>query len=111
VELVFTCENPDKNYVIEPMLLIPFVENAFKHGTGMIEQAKIQIELKAKNNLLQFSVRNRYNPDSIEIRDKISGIGLTNVKRRLNLLYGDQHSLLVTREEGWFMISLQLNFH
>jgi sensor histidine kinase YesM len=111
VTVHFSPETPDKNYDIEPMLLIPFVENAFKHGTGMIEQASIDIDLKAKNNMLHFTVRNKYNPESIEIKDKTSGIGMTNVRRRLNLLYGGNHSLLVTKNDGWFMVSLQLNFH
>lgn len=101
----------DNGYEIEPMLLIPFVENAFKHGTGMITDPKIDIELSAKNNLLQFTVRNKYNADSLEVQDKTSGIGLTNVKRRLNLLYGRQHTLLVTKKDGWFLTSLQINLH
>ena len=107
----FTVEKEDNNYDIEPMLLIPFVENAFKHGTGMVENAEIDIELRAKNNLLQFSVRNKYDPASLEIKDKTSGIGMSNVRRRLNLLYGGKHSLLITNNDGWFMVSLQLNFH
>jgi len=107
----FIAENADNNYNIEPMLLIPFVENACKHGTGMVENAQIDIELAAKNNILQFSVRNKYNIESAEIKDKTSGIGLTNVKRRLNLLYGKNHSLLITDKDGWFIISLQLNLH
>jgi len=111
VTVNFSSNNPDKNYDIEPMLLIPFVENAFKHGTGMIENASIDIDLKAKHNVLYFNVRNKYNPESIEIKDKTSGIGMTNVRRRLNLLYGGNHSLLVSKNDGWFMISLQLNFH
>lgn len=96
---------------IEPMLLIPFVENAFKHGTGIVENPQIDIELRAKNQLLQFSVRNRYNSQSTEIKDKTSGIGLTNVQRRLNLLYGNNHTLLITKKDGWFITSLQLNLH
>jgi two-component system LytT family sensor kinase len=107
----FVTELEDRLYDIEPMLLIPFVENAFKHGTGTIDQAQIEIELRAKNNILQFSVRNKYNPGSVEIKDKTTGIGLTNVKRRLNLLYGGNHSLLITDKENWYVSSLQLNFH
>ncbi len=84
------------------MLLIPFVENAFKHGTGMIEDARIDIELRTKSPVLQFMVRNKFNADSEEIKDKTSGIGLTNVKRRLNLLYGGLHSLLITKKDDWF---------
>lgn len=96
---------------IEPMLLIPFVENAFKHGTGMLADPKIEIELRTRNKLLQFQVRNRFAENSEEIKDNTSGIGLTNVKRRLNLLYGKNHTLLITKQEGWFITALQLNLH
>jgi two-component system, LytTR family, sensor kinase len=98
----------DRSYLLEPMLLIPFVENAFKHGTGMIEDAQIDITLKAENNLLSFTVRNKFNPETNEIKDASSGIGLTNVKRRLNLLYGNKHTLLITEKEPWFIVSLQI---
>jgi len=98
-------------YYIEPMLLIPFVENAFKHGTGMIENAQIDIELRVKNDVLYFYVRNKYNTETEEEKDKTSGIGLTNVKRRLSLLYGKNHTLLINNNDGWFTISLQLNLH
>lgn len=100
---------PDKMYFIEPMLLIPFVENAFKHGTGMIENAQIDIELSAVNNKLQFKVQNKYNPASTEIKDKASGIGLVNVQRRLALLYGKSHQLTVNRENNLFTISLLIH--
>ena len=99
----------DKLYDIEPMLLIPFVENAFKHGTGMIGQPQIDIVLKAEKNVVYFMVSNRYDPVSVEIKDKASGIGLVNVQRRLDLLYPHQHSLNITKNEGRFIVSLQIN--
>src|SRR4029079_8991062 len=90
-----TCfKETEGNYSIEPMLLIPFVENAFKHGTGLIENAEIDIELKTRNDILYFTVRNKYNHEFVEEKDKTSGIGLSNVERRLNLLYAKNHSLL-----------------
>jgi len=46
--------NIDANYEIEPMLLVPFVENAFKHGTGLVENAEINIELSATKKYLPF---------------------------------------------------------
>jgi two-component system LytT family sensor kinase len=109
----------DRNYEIEPMLLIPFVENAFKHGTGFVTKAagsdlilyniaEINIELTAEKNELRFIVKNRYNESSTEIKDKTSGIGLTNVKRRLNLLYRNHHSLHIEKQDGWFIASLQI---
>ena len=111
VKLNVSINDTDRNYDIEPMLLIPFVENAFKHGAGLVEDAQIDIDLRAKNNLLQFSVRNKYNRGTEEIKDKTSGIGLTNAKRRLNLLYGKNHTLLINKNGCWFTISLQLNLH
>lgn len=98
----------DGNYEIEPMLLIPFVENAFKHGTGIIENAEIDIELRVEKNILSFSVRNKFNESVTEVKDKNSGIGLTNVQRRLALLYFNKHSLLITKQKNWFVASLQM---
>ena len=104
-------QSMDDVYEIEPMLLIPFVENAFKHGTGMIDEAQITIQLKAEKGVLDFRVQNKYDPSSVEVKDKTSGIGLANVKRRLNLLYGDKQNLLITKKDNWFTISLQLNLN
>ncbi|MFY7839138.1 MAG: sensor histidine kinase [Lacibacter sp.] len=99
-------------YTIEPMLLIPFVENAFKHGVGMIEDAQIDVNLKVEKDQLYFSVRNKFSADSEnEPKDKTSGIGLSNVKRRLNLLYHQNHSLMIDKRDGWFTVSLQLKLH
>ena len=98
----------DQLYFIEPMLLIPFVENAFKHGTGMIEHAQIDIELCAKKNNLLFKVQNKYNPGSVEIKDKASGIGLVNVQRRLQLLYSGRHQLSIDNAGGLFTVTLQI---
>ena len=102
---------PDGSHEIEPMLLIPFVENAFKHGVGMIERPAIDIGLRVERGVLHFSVRNRYNPESVEVRDKSSGIGLGNVSRRLKLLYGDQQVLHISRDEGWFIVTLEIKLH
>ena len=111
VKVNLCIEEFDKSYFIEPMLLIPFVENAFKHGTGLLPNAEINIELKAKNSILQFMVGNYYDSSTQEIKDKTSGIGLQNVRRRLNLLYGNEHTLLITNKENRFSVSLQLNLH
>jgi two-component system LytT family sensor kinase len=99
----------DKMYDIEPMLLIPFVENAFKHGTGLIENAHIDIDLKAEKNILYFSVTNQYNAESHEIKDKSSGIGLVNVQRRLQLLYPTKHKLFITKDNNLFTVTLNIN--
>lgn len=97
-------------YYIEPMLLIPFVENAFKHGTGRIENPQIDIDLKVENKVLYFTVKNKYNENG-ESKDKTSGIGLSNVERRLDLLYNGTHQLNMQKNNGWFLVSLQLKLH
>ena len=99
------------NQLIEPMLLIPFIENAFKHGTSSIEDPVIEISLKITEGLLDFGVKNKFNPQNEEIKDQTSGIGLHNVVRRLNLLYAQKHMLTISKENGWFVISLQIKLH
>ena len=111
VDINTSFEPVTDGFVIEPMLLIPFVENAFKHGTGLVPRAQIDIQLKLENSQLNFCVRNRYNETVSYEKDKTSGIGLTNVKRRLNLLYQNSHSLKITKEDGWFSVLLKLNLH
>ncbi|MBG9377095.1 histidine kinase [Panacibacter sp. DH6] len=97
------------HYEIAPMLLIPFIENAFKHGVGNIEHPQIDIDLYTKDDILHFMVRNKRNSDVPEEKDKTSGIGLVNVKRRLDLLYGSNHNLLIAAKHDCFTVSLQLN--
>ena len=92
---------------IEPMLLIPFVENAFKHGTGWVQDPEIRIDLKVDKGELAFSVSNKIESTPGE-KDKTSGIGLTNVRRRLELLYPGRHTLEIDPTGGWFRISLHL---
>ncbi len=99
------------NQLIEPMLLIPFIENAFKHGTGIIQDPEIDISLKISDGLIDFRVKNKFDPKNEEIKDKTSGIGLPNVVRRLNLLYDQKHILSINKENGWFTVSLQIKLH
>lgn len=101
----------ENGYTIEPMLLIPFVENAFKHGTGLVADAEINVCLKEEAGVLTFQVKNHYREGVEEPKDKTSGIGLPNVKRRLNLLYEGAHSLSIEKKDGWFSVRLQLNLH
>jgi sensor histidine kinase YesM len=98
----------DSSYEIPAMLLIPFVENAFKHGTGFIKDPQISIRLKTNNGLLDLEVRNKYSTDDLEVKDKASGIGLPNTIRRLNLLYGNKQELSISKENGWFNVSLKI---
>ena len=110
VEIHFNMEGGFQAQLIEPMLLIPFVENAFKHGVGMIAQPVIYIDLQFDQKQLIFIVRNKLASGQEEAKDESSGIGLKNVKRRLELLYPEQHQLHIKQEEEWFEVQLQLEF-
>lgn len=100
----------DTNCSIEPMLLIPFVENAFKHGVGMIENPSIDISLENQNNKIIFSVQNKVNPLSkLEKKDESSGIGLTNVKRRLELLHPNNYTLSIKDSDESYLIHLEIS--
>ncbi len=109
VKVNFDFQRSIHDHSIEPMLFIPLVENAFKHGIGIIEQPEIDIQLVSGEDSLFMQVINKCNNESKEIKDKNSGIGLSNLKRRLNLLYPGKHDLLITEQNNLFTVSLNLN--
>jgi sensor histidine kinase YesM len=96
---------------IEPMLIIPFVENAFKHGIGLTKKPEINIVLYTRDNILYFNIENKYNPDTREIKDKTAGIGLANVKRRIDLLYSQRNTLQIEKTAAYFKVSLVVHLH
>ncbi len=101
--------SPSVNGVfIEPFLLLPFVENSFKHlshfATGRPNE--IAISLKRQNGEMAFAVRNTHEEKAEAAGE--GGIGLVNVKRRLELLYPQKHSLQITGADGWFLVQLTL---
>lgn len=93
---------------IEPLLLIPFVENAFKHiSHHKTEPNYIKMDIAFKNNVLHFNILNT--KDSFEKNtDTYAGIGLANVKRRLELLYPDRHELKISNGIDIFSVELEL---
>jgi len=106
VKLEIHNEEPD--CMIEPLLLIPFVENAFKHGLGLVKDPFIFIKLEAKEKQLQFSVTNNFDPGHSS-KDKNSGIGLVNVKERLNLVYPKKSNLVIKKENGIYEVKLKID--
>lgn len=94
---------------IAPMLLIPFVENAFKHGISFREPSYIKITLHTQENVLYFDVSNSVHPkvSSDPEKDK-SGIGLKNVKQRLALLYRNRHELTIRESPKEFFVHLSI---
>ncbi len=92
---------------ISPLILLPFVENAFKHGPAK-EEGKSIIDLKIEtiNGMLNFIIKNTYNEASIDDNVK-SGIGLKNIIKRLSLLYPEKHQLTI-KKEVMFEVNLQI---
>ncbi|SDE18636.1 Histidine kinase [Mucilaginibacter pineti] len=93
--------------MITPMLLIPFVENAFKHGISLQNPSHIKVTLQTKDNTLYFDVHNSIHirPDNDPEKGQ-SGIGLENVKQRLSLLYPDRYDLVIRQNAKEFFIHL-----
>jgi two-component system, LytTR family, sensor kinase len=97
---------------IAPMLLIPFVENAFKHGISFREPSHIKITLEIKDKTLYFDVfNNKHVKQESDPEKNKSGIGLTNVRQRLTLLYPGKHELIIreTGKDFFVHLTIQLN--
>jgi two-component system, LytTR family, sensor kinase len=109
VSIQTNIEDTTESIQIAPMLLIPFVENAFKHGISIRENSYINISLEVRDKILYFDVHNskHVKPDSDPEKDK-SGIGLNNVKQRLRLLYDGHHDLMIRETGKDFFVHLTL---
>jgi len=91
---------------IPPMLLIPFVENSFKHGVIIDGVLNVDIQLKIENNCLFFEIQN----SSKRKEEKNKGIGLSNIRKRLEMLYPDKHELEIIENNDTFKVYLKIEF-
>ena len=107
-EVAVDMKDEIRGFQIVPLLLIPFVENAFKHiSNHQNERNFVHVELSRNNGTFSFSVEN-----SKEVPNEKTlipgGIGLSNVRRRLELLYPDKHNLQIENNENTFKVQLKL---
>ena len=109
VLVTFDQGGPIADSRIAPMLFIPFVENAFKYGVAIGQRAAIQIAVVVSGQKLNFSCVNTDYSFIGKMEMEISGIGLENVRRRLELVYPDKHQLVITTEDGKFMVNLEID--
>jgi hypothetical protein len=93
---------------IAPMLLIPFVENAFKHGVNSEQKSHIKIEMTMNKTEFRLSVVNNKVNVQKEIFEK-SGLGIENTMHRLNLIYPSKHLLIINDSDKEFSVSLHIN--
>ncbi|TXG39326.1 sensor histidine kinase [Seonamhaeicola maritimus] len=101
----FTTRNISEDVKIAPMLLLPFIENSFKHGTLKNGMLKIVSTITCEENKIHFDIENT----STQEEELKNGIGLTNIKKRLDLLYKDNYSLKIDNKNGIFKVNLTLN--
>ncbi|HFA48625.1 MAG TPA: hypothetical protein ENJ95_06340 [Bacteroidetes bacterium] len=96
---------------IAPLLLAPFVENAFKHGIDLHKDSFIKIDISVENDKLVFqAINSNFKKGKNDLQQQ-SGIGLENVKRRLQLLYPKKHNLKIDDTVGYFKIILTLHLN
>ena len=97
-----------RNLVIAPLLLLPFVENCFKHGTShMLDQPWISLQLTLENGLMKLKLLNG-KATGYQAAKMSNGIGIQNVRKRLELIYPDKFSLDIQEEEEVYIVNLKL---
>lgn len=96
----------DPGQLIAPLLLLPFVENAFKHGAGETRfNTHIDLLLTLRQEQLHFEIKNNKDPDEGGIKE---GIGLKNVRRQLELTYPEKHTLAIENQSTYFKVTLEI---
>lgn len=106
IKTVYDLSNP--SIEIAPMVLIPFVENAFKHSNiDKFDDTFIHLSIQTANDSITFKIENTFSDSNVS-KDGTGGIGLENVNKRLAILYPQKHSLEITKNDGVFKVILNL---
>jgi hypothetical protein len=112
IKIEVNIQNADREIFIAPMLLNPFIENAFKHGISFRSPSWIYITLTHDSQHLYFKVHNSIHQKSDEsLDDNSHGIGLENVKKRLELIYPNRHKLEIQATDHDYFVSLVLGVY
>jgi two-component system, LytTR family, sensor kinase len=111
VKIDFTMPAALKDLPLAPMIFLPFVENAFKHGVSATQPSQINISVGQKDSILELRVDNTIIKEQNNNLEEASGIGLNNTKRRLDLLYPDKYTLLINEDtaESVYFVHLTLD--
>lgn len=106
----FKIEGTTENIWIQPLLFIPFIENAFKYGVSNEKPSSIDIDFVIKNNCINFSVRNKIvtSPDNYH---ESNNIGIETSVKRLNNLFNNQYKLDIVEKEKEFLLTLKINLN
>ena len=104
----FELEGNAAQVMIAPMILIPFVENAFKYAEGIKTAHAIQIKVRVENQAVYFECKNKYLSDVRNQENEFSGLGNALIKKRLELLYPNKHTLSVRDMDGVYSVELKI---
>jgi two-component system, LytTR family, sensor histidine kinase AlgZ len=104
IEISWNVEGDTRDNFISPLLMLPFLENAFKHGASeQVEKPWMGVDTIVTNGILRFKITNSKNEYSLKSEN---GIGISNVKKRLEFLYPGKHELRINDEGDFFAVSL-----
>ncbi|HRX32601.1 MAG TPA: histidine kinase, partial [Tenuifilaceae bacterium] len=106
LKVIFISNEINENIQVAPMLLIPFVENAFKHGDIINGFLKIEVTIEVIDNKMNFAIRNT--ALNQEKENGKSGIGLDNIRKRLDMHYNNNYKLQFEKSNDWFTVNLQI---
>lgn len=95
------------NIPVPPLIFMPFIENAFKHGNKLKPSPGIKIIIDVLKQNIHFEITN-FKKENYEAHNKNSGFGLSNIRRRLDLLFGDKYDLLIENADKTFTVKLNL---
>lgn len=111
IDIHFNLTGEVSDQTIAPLLLIPFIENSFKHGlSSQINHGWVNIDMHVEGAKLRFTIENSKGPaQPKQVHRKAGGIGLVNVRRRLNLIYDDHYHLKISNEPNVYRVTLDLN--
>lgn len=108
VKIIFTVSGDYSGYRIAPLILISFIENAFKYGVKLEQETDITISLSFQNDVMEFVASNQIFKNSQSIDSKSSGIGIKNTRKRLAILYPEKHKLSINDNNNEFIVKLLL---
>jgi LytS/YehU family sensor histidine kinase len=105
-EISFEVNGETDFKMVEPLLLIPFVENAFKHGINTLKSGgSVRINLECKIKQITFTCINNFNSS---IKKESTGTGINNVRKRLEKLYPGRYDLFISKEDAQFKVELNI---
>jgi sensor histidine kinase YesM len=108
-EFTITAENNVEHLFLPPLLFIPFVENAVKHSKDATDLSYIWLHFGANGDILNFTCRNSKPFKPERVKNEFSGLGLANIRRRLDLLFEENYSLDIFEDETNFTVQLKIN--